>query len=232
MTTRTLIIATLIFFSLAPAALAGSQANGTSCVLSSGSECQSGICKSTGLDPTKYCQPTPSTSPSVSNQVPGTPVQATCAYQGLCSSTGANGIQCPGGQACTNINPSTGCGTCPTINPITNPTVQTGITQPTIQTGLNQPPGTAVFLNNPLKSGTSLESFLQNILTYVIRIGTIIVILMIVFVGYKFVVAQGKPAEIEEAKKMLLWTVVGALILLGSQAIAISIKATVTSLGG
>jgi len=92
--------------------------------------------------------------------------------------------------------------------------------------------GTAVFLNNPLKSGTSLESFLKDILAYVIRIGTIIVILMIVFVGYKFVVAQGKPAEIEEAKKMLLWTVVGALILLGSQAIAIGIKATVQTLGG
>lgn len=92
--------------------------------------------------------------------------------------------------------------------------------------------GTAVFLNNPLNSGKSLEGFLQDILAFVIRIGIIIVILMIVFVGYKFVVAQGKPAEIEEAKKMLLWTVVGALILLGSQAIAIGIKATVQTLGG
>lgn len=53
---------------------------------------------------------------------------------------------------------------------------------------------------------------------------------MMVFVGYKFVVAQGEPAKITEARAMLLWTVVGALILLGSQAIAIGIKATVQAL--
>ncbi len=87
-------------------------------------------------------------------------------------------------------------------------------------------------LVNPLKSGTSLESFLGEILGFVIRIGTIAVILMLVYVGYRFVVAQGKPGEIEEAKKMLLWTIIGALVLLGAQAIAAAIKATVTSLGG
>ena len=92
--------------------------------------------------------------------------------------------------------------------------------------------GTDIKLINPLKAGTSLDSFLNDILAFVIRIGTIVVILMVVFVGYKFVVAQGKPGEIEEAKKMLLWTVVGALILLGSQAIAISLKATVTAITG
>lgn len=92
--------------------------------------------------------------------------------------------------------------------------------------------GNDIKLINPLKSGTSLEDFLQNILSYVIRIGTIVVILMIVYVGYLFVIAQGKPGEIEKARSALLWTVVGALILLGSQAIALSIKATVVQLGG
>lgn len=93
-------------------------------------------------------------------------------------------------------------------------------------------------LINPLKGvdcsksgGDCLMAFLQGILAYVIRIGTIIVILMIVFVGYKFVMAQGKEAEIRDARNMLLWTVIGALILLGSQAIAMSIKATVQALG-
>ncbi len=90
--------------------------------------------------------------------------------------------------------------------------------------------GQNVMLINPLQGGGSLESFLLNILAFIIRIGTIIVILMMVFVGYKFVVAQGEPAKITEARAMLLWTVVGALILLGSQAIAIGIKATVQAL--
>ena len=90
--------------------------------------------------------------------------------------------------------------------------------------------GQNVTLINPLQGGGSLESFLLNILAFIIRIGTIIVILMMVFVGYKFVAAQGEPAKITEARAMLLWTVVGALILLGSQAIAIGIKATVQAL--
>ena len=92
--------------------------------------------------------------------------------------------------------------------------------------------GSSVPLINPLKSGTSLESFLGNILQFVVRIGTIVVILMLIFVGYKFVMAQGVPAKIEEAKKMLLWTIIGALVLLGAQAISMGILATVQALGG
>lgn len=85
---------------------------------------------------------------------------------------------------------------------------------------------------NPLNSGTSLTSFLNSILGFVINIGSIIVILMLVFVGYKFVVAQGKEAEIREARSMLLWTIIGALVLLGAKAISLGILATVQSLGG
>lgn len=98
--------------------------------------------------------------------------------------------------------------------------------------------GSNIYLVNPLKgvdcssgNGDCLMAFLQSILTYVIRIGTIVVILMIVYVGYLFVIAQGVPGEIQKARQALLWTIVGALILLGSQAIAISIKATVQTLG-
>jgi heme/copper-type cytochrome/quinol oxidase subunit 2 len=90
--------------------------------------------------------------------------------------------------------------------------------------------GSNVTLINPLQGGTSLESFLNNILAFVIRIGTIIVILMLVYVGFLFVAARGEPAKITEARSALLWTVVGALILLGAQAIAIAITATVKAL--
>ncbi|MDO8566632.1 MAG: hypothetical protein Q7R58_00575 [bacterium] len=73
-------------------------------------------------------------------------------------------------------------------------------------------------------------NFLNKILEFVIKIGTVVVILMLVFTGYKFVAAQGEPGKITEARDMLLWTIVGALILLGSQAISMGIKATVQAL--
>ncbi len=92
--------------------------------------------------------------------------------------------------------------------------------------------GQSVTLLNPLKSGAKLEDFLTSILDFVIRIGTIVVILMLVFVGYKFVVAQGAPGAIEEAKGMLLWTIIGALVLLGAKAISVGILSTVKALGG
>jgi len=130
-------------------------------------------------------------------------------------SSGATGT-CSGGYcqaATTNPSPTTNQNPSPTVNPT-----------------VNNNNGQNVTLINPLQGGGSLESFLNNILAFVIRIGTIVVILMMVFVGYKFVAAQGKEEAIREARQMLLWTVVGALILLGAQAIAIAIKATVGAL--
>lgn len=67
---------------------------------------------------------------------------------------------------------------------------------------------------------------------FVIRIGTVVVILMIVYVGYLFVVARGNESKITEARKALLWTIIGALVLLGAKAISSGILATVQSLGG
>mgnify|MGYP001602243988 FL=1 len=84
---------------------------------------------------------------------------------------------------------------------------------------LLQPGGnTGTTLLNPLGSGTSINSFLLSILNIITNtIGPVIVILMIVFVGFKFVTARGEPAKISEARQMLLWTIVGALILLGAK---------------
>ncbi|MEK7114226.1 MAG: hypothetical protein AAB850_01615 [Patescibacteria group bacterium] len=96
--------------------------------------------------------------------------------------------------------------------------------------------GQNITLINPLNSGSCapnencLLNFLNKILEFVIRIGTVVVILMLVYVGYLFVVAQGSDTKITEARKALLWTIVGALILVGSQAISKAIEATVQAL--
>ncbi len=79
-------------------------------------------------------------------------------------------------------------------------------------------------------TGTCVSAFLANILALVVKIGTVVVILMLVYVGYLFVVAQGSDSKITEARKALLWTLVGALILLGAQGIAKGIEATVQAI--
>ena len=81
-------------------------------------------------------------------------------------------------------------------------------------------------LFNPLGT-TDLEGLVLKILAFIIRIGAIVIIFMLVYVGFLFVTERGEPAKLTVARQALLWTVVGALILLGSQAIALAIQATV-----
>ncbi|HQU08069.1 MAG: hypothetical protein B7X04_03590 [Parcubacteria group bacterium 21-54-25] len=84
-------------------------------------------------------------------------------------------------------------------------------------------------LCNPLKV-QSIQGLLTTILSFVTQIGTVVVVLMLVVTGFKFVIARGNPGELEKARTMLVWTLIGALILLGAQAIAAGISATVTSI--
>lgn len=119
----------------------------------------------------------------------------------------------------------------PTSPPATTHNTQTtgANTASTQTTGTNT--GSGVGLFNPLGANSTLPVLLSAILALVVRIGTFVVIFMLVYVGYLFVIARGAPGKIEEARRALLWTVVGALILLGAQALAIGIQATVQSIG-
>jgi len=85
-------------------------------------------------------------------------------------------------------------------------------------------------LENPL-AVDSLEQFLSEILKFIVRLGTIVVIVMIVVVGFMFVSARGNPEEIKKAREALLWTLVGAVILIGAEILANAIKATVEAIG-
>ncbi len=121
-----------------------------------------------------------------------------------------------------------------------------GTSGSSLGSGVNTPVGSSlgqpsniVTLINPLQgmdcssgNGNCLASFLNSILDFVITIGSIIVILMLVYVGYLFVVARGNDSKITEARQALLWTVIGALVLLGAKAIAIGVCETVKSITG
>ena len=84
-------------------------------------------------------------------------------------------------------------------------------------------------LRNPLQA-PDLATLLSEILGYVVKIGSIFLVLMLVFVGFQFVMAQGNPEKVQSARSSLLWTAVGGLLLLGAQAIAMVIASTVQGL--
>jgi len=89
-------------------------------------------------------------------------------------------------------------------------------------------PGTSR-IENPLVGNindiiTFVEFVLKNI---VLPIGVVVVVFFIIYTGFLFVIAQGNPVKIAEARKMFLWVVIGAAILLGSVVISQAIQATV-----
>lgn len=85
-------------------------------------------------------------------------------------------------------------------------------------------------LTNPLNNINSLPDFMDKILEAVIQIGTIILTLAIVYVGFLFVQAQGNEEKIKSARSALMWTVIGGLILLGARTVGLVIGSTVGAL--
>jgi len=83
-------------------------------------------------------------------------------------------------------------------------------------------------INNPLGPKiTDIPSFIEALVYIVLVVGIPIVALAIIYTGFLFVVAQGNPEKITKAKKALVYTLIGAALLLGAFVIAKAIGATV-----
>jgi len=61
----------------------------------------------------------------------------------------------------------------------------------------------------------SIQELLVAVLGYLVQVGTVIIVLMMVYIGFEFVLAKGNPTKLQKAREMLLWTIIGALIILG-----------------
>lgn len=86
----------------------------------------------------------------------------------------------------------------------------------------------ATIFTSPVQG--DLYDFLIKILNAVVFILFPFIVLMIVYTGFLFVTAQGNTTKITQAREALVWTVVGAVVVLGAKAIALAIEATVEGL--
>ncbi len=96
------------------------------------------------------------------------------------------------------------------------------------QGGSNPPAGSGI--GNPLGSIDTIQKLIIKILDLVVQIGLPVIVLMIMYAGFKYVIARGDPGKIKEAHQALLWTVIGAAVVLGASVISYAIQSTVTSL--
>ena len=85
---------------------------------------------------------------------------------------------------------------------------------------------------NPLGPNgvASIPDFIKTFLEGVLKVGIPIVALAIIYCGFLFVSARGNSEKLSKAKDALLYTLIGAAILLGSWAIAQLISDTVLAL--
>lgn len=87
---------------------------------------------------------------------------------------------------------------------------------------------TGTGLQNPLKGGCSLYNLIQLVVQdVVLPIGGVIVVFFIIYSGFLMVTSGGNEEKLKVAKKTVLYTLIGAAILLGSWAIATAVQNTV-----
>lgn len=98
----------------------------------------------------------------------------------------------------------------------------------TAATGVQNTASTKI--NNPIPGVTTIDGFIKTILVGVIKIGLPVVALAIIYSGFLFVSARGNSESLKKAKSALLYSIIGAAILLGAWAIAQLISNTVLSL--
>lgn len=82
---------------------------------------------------------------------------------------------------------------------------------------------------NPITQDT-IQDFLLDMLQGIIKILIPVIALAIIYAGFLFVTARGNPQELNKAKSALLYSVIGAAILLGAWALAQLISETVLQL--
>lgn len=86
-------------------------------------------------------------------------------------------------------------------------------------------------LQNPLNPAfSSVPSFIAGALKVVVMVALPLLTLAFVYSGFLFVKAQGNPTELQTARRNFMFTVFGAILILGAWVIATLIGGTVSQL--
>lgn len=87
-----------------------------------------------------------------------------------------------------------------------------------------------LIIENPLGVDKNIYTFVYSILDFVVKVGTVVVIFMVIYSGFLFVKAQGDSSGISDAKNTFYWTVIGGVVLIGARALARVVCNTAASL--
>ena len=78
-------------------------------------------------------------------------------------------------------------------------------------------------LCNPT-TGRTLENILNRLVDILFTYGMPFVIIFMVISGFMFVTARGNEEQLNKAKVVLFWTIIGAAVIIGARLIAAAIE--------
>lgn len=106
----------------------------------------------------------------------------------------------------------------------------------------NPPPGGTTnpniikpIITNPLKAGigNDIPSIIKAVMKGIVMpLASVLVVLAILYSGFKFVMAQGNSTELQKAREGLVWVLVGSAILLGAYGISEVLETTINQVVG
>lgn len=85
-------------------------------------------------------------------------------------------------------------------------------------------------INNPLGQDFDIIDFFQKLFANLVKIAIPILVLFMVYSGFKFVEAQGNEEKLKKAKQNFLYVIIGAFLILGAWTIATALRGTVDDL--
>lgn len=96
--------------------------------------------------------------------------------------------------------------------------------------------GTPIGYPNPLAEGgqytiNTIPEFLIALVRLIFLVATPLIVIFIIYAGFLFVTASGNEAQLTKARSTIIWTIVGAAVMLGALAISEAVCTTVVDLG-
>lgn len=78
-------------------------------------------------------------------------------------------------------------------------------------------------IRNPLGYDTFNELF-NAVINFIFTIGLPITGIIIILAGFKFVMAQGDPEKVKEARHMIYWALIGLIIIISAKGFVVFIQ--------
>ena len=83
--------------------------------------------------------------------------------------------------------------------------------------------GTSCNVPNPIGSDNFVD-LLDKIAQWIFNIGLVLAVIMVIWSGVLFMTAGGNEEKIKKAKQTLLWTIIGATIIIGCKGLISLVK--------